>query len=298
MNVSFSTLALLQDTFNHLNVSKIHLASRSATSLSCGFTEPFLGDTTNAMVYGALRACALNGLASAGFHYGSHTAYSKVAPSLNEIETGGGWCLYVDEATVKTAAMVPCIPQTPDSGFGEISSSWVVTGGTGALGLLTGEHLTQHGVHRVMMLGRTGHVKDLHKGLSDHSCGAEVQVLHCDVSCREDCGLLGGLGLQGVMHAGGVLADSVLSNQTAQSVRQVFAPKVVGLHQLACTFAMDAMNVQVLFSSVAALLGSAGQTNYAAANAVLDAQAHMWQNAGLSAVSVQWGPWASGGMAV
>ena len=170
----------------------------------------------------------------------------------------------------------------------------LITGGTGALGLLTGEHLTQHGVHRVLLLGRTGHVK----GLSGHTCGAEMQVLHCDVSRAEDCHMLGGLGVQGVLHAGGVLADSVLSNQTAQSVKQVFAPKVVGLHQLADTFAMDAMGVQVLFSSVAALLGSAGQTNYAAANAVLDAQAHMWQSAGVSAVSVQWGPWASGGMAV
>jgi len=177
-------------------------------------------------------------------------------------------------------------------------SSWVVTGGTGALGLLTGEHLTQHGIRNVLMLGRTGHLTSPHDGMSGQACGAEVQILHCDVSCAEDCELLGGLGLQGVMHAGGVLADSVLGNQTAQSVKRVFAPKVAGLHHLANTFAMDAMNVQVLFSSVAALLGSAGQANYAAANAVLDAQAHMWQSAGLGAVSVQWGPWASGGMAV
>ena len=296
VQLSLSTIALLQDKYNHFASSEMRLASKSTTSVTCGISSPFVGDMGNAMIYGILRACALSGVSSTGVHFGSHDVNHKIDPScldLTEIDNGGGWCSYVDQSMVHAAIMVPCYPVSPEP-WHALSGSWVVTGGTGALGLLTGEHLTQHGVHRVLLLGRTGHVK----GLSGHTCGAEMQVLHCDVSRAEDCHMLGGLGVQGVLHAGGVLADSVLSNQTAQSVKQVFAPKVVGLHQLADTFAMDAMGVQVLFSSVAALLGSAGQTNYAAANAVLDAQAHMWQSAGVSAVSVQWGPWASGGMAV
>ncbi|UPQ99391.1 polyketide synthase [Chloropicon primus] len=297
--LSLSTIAVLQDKYNQMSSCDLKLVSKSTTSTSCGVPAPFVGDQGNAMIYGILRACALSGVQSTSLHFGSHDTSNKVDESclpLSEIHNGGGWCVYVDQSMVETAAMVPCFPHSSQS-LSSVAGSWVVTGGTGALGLLTGQHLTQHGIDCVLMLGRTGHIKSMSKGLCGHSCGAEVQILHCDVSCAEDCHLLGGLGVQGVMHAGGVLADSVLGNQTAQSVKQVFAPKVVGLHQLAKTFAMEAMGAQVLFSSVAALLGSAGQTNYAAANAVLDAQAHMWQNAGVSAVSVQWGPWASGGMA-
>ena len=83
--------------------------------------------------------------------------------------------------------------------------------------------------------------------------------------------------LAGVLHAGGVLQDALVPNQTAGGMRAVFAPKVNGTENIgryACHAPLAAVN---LFSSVAASLGSGGQANYAAANSVMDSWSHHQQ---------------------
>ena len=79
----------------------------------------------------------------------------------------------------------------------------------------------------------------------------------------------------------------------------MFAPKVSGAHNLASAplVMVQPVSALKLFSSMAAALGSGGQANYAAANAVLDATGSLLQAKGMSAASVQWGPWAGAGMA-
>jgi NADPH:quinone reductase-like Zn-dependent oxidoreductase len=78
---------------------------------------------------------------------------------------------------------------------------------------------------------------------------------------------------------------------------QVFVPKYSASQQLQQTVLSQPVSHQVMFSSVASLLGSPGQSNYAAANAGLDGLASQLTAAGLPAVSVQWGAWSGGGMA-
>ena len=65
--------------------------------------------------------------------------------------------------------------------------------------------------------------------------------------------------------------DALLANQTASGMRAVFAPKVDGLARMAERMGPLPLQLVAIFSSVAGLLGSGGQANYAAANAVLDA---------------------------
>ena len=81
-------------------------------------------------------------------------------------------------------------------------------------------------------------------------------------------------------------------------MRRAFAPKVGGARSCWEALRGSAVGPVVLFSSIASLMGSPGQASYAAANAVLDGMAAAWHAAGSSAVSVQWGAWAGGGMAV
>ena len=79
---------------------------------------------------------------------------------------------------------------------------------------------------------------------------------------------------------------------------QVAAPKQAALSNLQLHGASLPLETELLFSSVAALLGSPGQANYSAANAALDASARHAQLTGQPMASVQWGAWAGAGMAV
>jgi acyl transferase domain-containing protein/NAD(P)-dependent dehydrogenase (short-subunit alcohol dehydrogenase family) len=102
--------------------------------------------------------------------------------------------------------------------------------------------------------------------------------------------------LRGVFHAAGVVEDGVLFQQDWGRFKDVLAGKAAGawnLHLLTRHLSLDHF---VLFSSIAASLGSSGQSNYAAANAFLGALAATRAGGGLPAISIEWGAWSSTGM--
>jgi hypothetical protein len=106
-------------------------------------------------------------------------------------------------------------------------------------------------------------------------------------------------GFDVVLHAAGILQDSLISNQSQSSIRAVMAPKLGpagAANMLGATAAMPLQQL-VLFSSVASCVGAAGQGNYAAANAVLDGWAAAGRMQGNRVSSVQWGAWATAGEA-
>ncbi len=95
-----------------------------------------------------------------------------------------------------------------------------------------------------------------------------------------------------VLHAGGMLADATIPKQSLSTIRQVFAAKVDAARHVRSSTACEPVTSTVLFSSVASLLGSAGQANYSAANGALDGLAALWAAQGSSVSSMQWGPWS------
>jgi acyl transferase domain-containing protein/aryl carrier-like protein len=181
---------------------------------------------------------------------------------------------------------------------------YVITGGLTGLGLTTGEWLANQGAGGLVLLGRRAPSDEAQASIrAMEAAGAKVRVAQVDVTDAAALAKLlddvrANLGpIRGVMHAAGVLDDGMLSEQTAERFARVMAPKVSGgwaLHELTLT---DPLDFFVLFSSAAALFGSPGQSNYAAANGFLDGLAAYRQARGLPGVAINWGSWADVGMA-
>jgi acyl carrier protein len=103
--------------------------------------------------------------------------------------------------------------------------------------------------------------------------------------------------LRGVIHAAGRLDDGAIVNLSPERFARVLAPKVDGIRALEAALRGTDLDVLVLASSAASVLGSPGQGNYCAGNAYLDAFALARRDVAKRVVSLSWGPWAGDGMA-
>ena len=181
----------------------------------------------------------------------------------------------------------------------------LITGGTGAIGGRVARWAAERGAPRVALVSRSGPGAPAVAGLAARlaSAGTPVEVVACDVAVRAQVAELlarigaSGPAVSGVVHAAGVVDDGVLDRLDTGRLAAVADAKTAGAVVLDELTAELRPEVFVLFSSVAAVFGGAGQGNYAAANAALDALAGRRRARGLAATSVAWGPWAGGGMA-
>ncbi|MCB9100063.1 MAG: amino acid adenylation domain-containing protein [Anaerolineales bacterium] len=197
--------------------------------------------------------------------------------------------------------------------------AYLISGGLGGLGLQVAEWFVNQGARRLILLGRTPLPprtmwKHIDAGSPQaaqitairqlETLGASVHIAAVDVANEAQLAAFlstyeqeGWPPIRGVVHAAGLVRDKSLLQLDLTALNEVLRPKVMGgwlLHH----YLKDApLDFFVMFSSAASLLGSAGQGNYAAANAFLEGLAHYRHSQGQPALSINWGPWAEVGMA-
>ena len=176
----------------------------------------------------------------------------------------------------------------------------LITGGTGTLGAMVARHLvTAHGARHLLLISRRGAsapgAAELSAELS--ALGARPTIAACDAAEPEQlraalASVPAEYPLTAVVHTAGVIDDGLTTDLTLRRLSAVLRPKADAawhLHELTRDCRLSAF---VLFSSVAGVIGGAGQGNYATANAFLDGLAEYRAARGLPATSIAWGLWA------
>ena len=195
------------------------------------------------------------------------------------------------------------VPDGPGEQVGGLAGATVIiTGGTGMAGSAVATHLVaRHGVAHVVLASRSGASNTRAPGVAElvgelENAGAQVTVAACDVADRDAVAALIAqvppeYPLKGVFHAAGALDDGLIASLTPERMDTVLRAKVDGawnLHELTRDLDLSAF---VMFSSMAGIVGTPGQGNYAAANSFLDGLAAHRRAHGLAGLSVAWGLW-------
>lgn len=229
--------------------------------------------------------------------------YDLHVPQQSHVRYQGEQRLITSWHAIPTATTPPPIPWKEDG-------IYLITGGLGGLGFIFAQEIARHAPHAtLLLLGRSAPTKPQRSQLQRLAASvAHIDYQQVDVTdaiavhtfIEQTVHRYGNL--HGILHCAGLLHDSFLPKKTGQELDEVLAPKVDGIiHLDEATKHLD-LDFFILFSSLAALTGSVGQSDYATANAFLDAYAGYraqlvtrGQRQGHT-LSLNWPLWAEGGM--
>jgi acyl transferase domain-containing protein/enoyl-CoA hydratase/carnithine racemase/acyl carrier protein len=193
--------------------------------------------------------------------------------------------------------------QMPQVAFKE-DGVYLITGGTGALGMLFAGEILRHTRNgRAVLTGRTA--PDPLAMRDDRLSYIQLDLCNlAEVRAAIDSVIATHGRLDGILHSAGMIADNFILNKPLTEFDAVLAPKVAGTLNLELATADLEFDFLALFSSIAGALGNAGQADYAAANGFMDQFAAM-RNARLAqagrrghTLSLNWSLWQHGGMRI
>ena len=200
---------------------------------------------------------------------------------------------------------------------------YLITGGLGELALACARHLAENFQAKIVLVGRTslpdrsewqdylasyGEGDRIGRAIAAiteiENAGGSVHLARADITNSEAVAAVitevkGRFGpINGVLHAAGVVKDDLIALKSTDDIEDVFAPKILGTMVLAEAFAAKPLDLMVLFSSSSTDTTPAGQVDYVAANAFLNAFAEARaQNPTTRTVAIHWGVWKDVGLA-
>ena len=183
-------------------------------------------------------------------------------------------------------------------------ATYLVTGGLGMLGHNVAKWLIGKGARYLVLTGRTARsTAAQHLFSAAEAAGVSIHVVAADIGREEDVKRLiqeitnEMPPLKGIVQSAGILDDGILAQLDWERFARLFQPRVYGswlLHEYTKSLELDFF---IFNSSVLSLLGSAGQGNYTASSAFLDALSAYRRAVGLPATAINWGAWSGGGLA-
>ncbi|MFG2292983.1 SDR family NAD(P)-dependent oxidoreductase [Streptomyces sp. NPDC048603] len=200
---------------------------------------------------------------------------------------------------VRAARLVHAAVRAADTG--RPAGAALITGGLGALGLSSAAVLARHGCPAVTLMARSAPDDEARRRIAElTAAGTRVHLVRGDVTDPADCArAVAEAGdthpLRLVLHLAGVTDDRAFARVDRESTERVFAAKAHGADTLAQALRGHELDAFILYSSASAVLGSAGQTAYAAANGYLGGLAEALREEGVPATAVAWGPWVPEG---
>jgi len=180
-------------------------------------------------------------------------------------------------------------------------STYLITGGLGDLAIELTKWLIKEGAEKIVLAGRRPKSPEIQSKIDAQSHnGVKIRYHQTDISNLDSCrGLFAelnqeGSSIDGVFHLAGITDDGIATELHWDRFIQVLSPKIMGIRNLhECSKELN-LEFFVAYSSATSVLGTAGQANYAMANAYMDAFIENRKSEGLSGTSINWGPWNLG----
>ncbi|MGG3571970.1 type I polyketide synthase [Bacillus gobiensis] len=199
------------------------------------------------------------------------------------------------------------------------SSTYLITGGLGSLGIVTAKWMISNGARHFILMGRTQlpnrqswrdidsnhlHYAKINSIIELERLGATIHVASVDIADKDQLTeyldgfhKMGFPEVGGIIHSAGTAKPQLMKDMEVGEFNKVLRPKIWGAWNLHDYFDDKDLEFFIMYSSVASLVVSPGQSNYSAANAFLDALSNYRNSLGKRSVSVNWGPWKEVGMA-